>query len=139
MTTPFIHRSLPVEGLDEVHLITSASERTARVGVRHARAGELVNAYPAGTHDRELLVEGDPSSSAVATLTEQVLRGDARCRRVVLAVGERDVEAIAWAEEAGFRYVVDVETHSGAYSLLVAEPEWVLAQPQILDDIPLEE
>jgi hypothetical protein len=68
-----------------------------------------------------------------------VLDSDPRCRRVVLAVPERDLEAIGWAEDAGFRFVVDVETRAGAHSLLVVEPDWVLAQPNALEDIPIKE
>ncbi|MEO6116677.1 MAG: hypothetical protein ABIP33_09855 [Pseudolysinimonas sp.] len=99
----------------------------------------MVDAYPAGTDDRELIIEGDPTSVAVAELTHRVLSEHPHCRRVVLPVPERDLDAIRWAEAAGFRYVVDVQTRSGEYSLLVAEPEWVLAQPHILEDIPLKE
>lgn len=138
MTAPFPGRAL-VGAFDEVHEFDVVSGTKTRIGVRHARAGEFVDAYPAGTHDRELLIEGDPTPEAVAEVTAQVLESDPRCRRVVLAVGDHDLAAIAWAEDAGFRYVVDVETRSGDYSLLVAEPEWVLAQPQILEDIPLKE
>jgi hypothetical protein len=136
---PFPGQSLPAEGLDAVISVASASGATARIGIRHARAGELVDAYPAGTHDRELIVEGDPTPSAVSEVTYQVFGEDSRCRRVVMPVPEGDIEAIGWAEDAGFRYVVDVQTRSGDYSLLVAEPEWVLAQPHILGDIPLKE
>jgi hypothetical protein len=138
VTTPFPGRTLP-DRLDLVTELPSASRGRARAGVRHARSGHLVDAYPAGTHDRELLVEGDPTPAATAELTRQVLAADPRCRRVVLPVPELDHDAIAWAEEAGFRYVVDVDTRSGGYSLLVTEPEWVLAQPHVLDDIPLTE
>ena len=136
MTTPFPGRTLPA-GLDEVVEVASTSGVPARIGVRRARAGEFVDAYPAGSHDRELLIEGDPTHEALTELTARVLRDDPRCRRVVLPVPEQDLAAIAWAEQAGFRYVVDVETRSGGYSLLVTEPEWVIAQPHILEDIPL--
>lgn len=119
--------SLDVDGAAEIN----------RIGVRRARAGDLVDAYPSGTHDRELLVEGSPSAAELARVTGEILAGDARCRRVVLAVPEQDLGAIAWAEDAGYRYVVDVETRSGEWSLLVTEPDWVLEQPVILEDIPL--
>lgn len=138
MTTPFPGLVLP-DGLDNVADVASSSAGRARIGVRRTRASELADAYPAGTHDRELIVEGDPTASAVAAFTQRVLADDPRCRRVVLPVPERDLAAIAWAEQAGFRYVVDVETRAGAFSLLVTEPDWVLAQPHILEDIPLKE
>lgn len=138
MTTPFPGRELP-DGLELLTELPSSSGGRARAGVRRARTGDLVDAYPAGTHDRELLVEGDPTPAATAALTQRVLAADPRCRRVVLPVPELDHDAIAWAEDAGFRYVVDVDTRSGGYSLLVTEPDWVLAQPHVLDDIPLTE
>lgn len=138
MTAPFPGSALPPD-LDEVVEVASARTGRARLGVRRARSGELADAYPAGTHDRELLVEGDPTPAAMAEFTAAVLRGDTRCRRVVLPVPEGDIVAVGWAEDSGFRYVVDVETRSGAFSLLVAEPDWVIAQPHVLEDIPLKE
>ena len=107
--------------------------------ITSARAGDLVDAYPAGTHDKQLVVEGRPSTQAVRDYVAAVLADDPRCRRVVLAVPENDLAAIGWAEDAGFRFVVNVETRSGAHSLLVVEPEWVLAQPSALDEIPIKE
>lgn len=138
MTVLFSNRPLP-DGLELIDTVPSMTGGTARIGVRHARAGDLVDAYPAGTHDRELVVEGDPTPAAVAAFAQRVLVDDVRCRRVVLPVPEGDVAVIGWAEDAGFRYVVDVGTRDGEYSLLVTEPDWVLAQPHVLDDIPLKE
>lgn len=138
MTTPFPGRALP-DGIDEIVQVPSASGGIARIGVRRARAGDLADAYPAGTHDRELLVEGDPTAAVVTEITKRILHEDPRCRRVVLPVPENDLASIGWAEDAGFRYVVDVETATGEYALLVTEPDWVLAQPHILEDIPLKE
>lgn len=106
---------------------------------RPARRGPFLDAYPAGAHDVELIVEGRPTPSAVADAASRVFQVDPRCRRVVLAVPELDIPAIAWAEAAGFRYVIDVEVREGGYSLLVLEPDWVLAQPHVFDDIPLKE
>lgn len=126
------------DGLDTVYEVAGAAA-TNRIGVRRARAGHLADAYPAGTHDRELVVEGAPSAAEVSRVTARILEDEPQCRRVVLPVPERDLRAIAWAEDAGFRYVIDVETHVGGLSLLVTEPEWVIAQPHILDDIPLQE
>jgi len=138
MTTPFPGLVLPA-AVDDISVVDSATTGHARIGVRRARSSELADAYPAGTHDRELIIEGDPTASAVTAVTARMLDSDPRCRRVVLPVPERDLEAIAWAEDAGFRYVVDVETRAGAFSLLVTEPDWVLNQPHILEDIPLKE
>ncbi len=130
---------LPSNWRDETHEVASANGAPARLGIRPARGGDLVDAYPAGADDKELAVEGEPQLQAVRDYVAGVLERDPRCRRVVLAVPERDLEAIAWAEDAGFRFVVDVETRVGAHSLLVVEPDWVLAQPHALEDIPIKE
>ncbi|MGN6218748.1 MAG: hypothetical protein ACTHNQ_04540 [Microbacterium sp.] len=111
----------------------------AAIRVRRARDGDLVDAYPAGSHDQELLVTGEASAAQLAAAAESALAVDPRCRRVILAVTEGDLDEISRAEDAGFRYVVDVEIRAGGRSLLVREPGWVLAQPHVLDDIPLKE
>jgi hypothetical protein len=107
--------------------------------VRLARSGPLVDAYPAGAHDRELAFSGTPTRDGVSESVDRTFAADPRCRRVVLPLAEDDLAAIARAEEAGFRFVVNVETRAGAYALLVAEPEWVLAEPHLLEDIPIKE
>jgi hypothetical protein len=138
VTEAFGSRELPA-GLEMVADVAGVGGAVARIGIRRARSGDLVEAYPAGTHDREILIEGSPAPTAVAELTMQLLAADPRCRRVVLPVPESDLDTIAWAEDAGFRFVVNVETRNGEYALLVTEPDWVLAQPHILEDIPLKE
>lgn len=112
---------------------------SSAIRVRPVRSGALVDAYPAGTFDVEVTVDGAASSAELAAVAGDALQAEPRCRRAVIGVPERDVAAIAWAEAAGFRYVVDVETRGGSFSLLVLEPEWVLRQPHVLEDIPLEE
>jgi hypothetical protein len=130
---------LPADWQGEIREVPAADGGTARLGIRPARAGDLVDAYPSGADDKQLVIEGEPQLQAVRDYVAAVLDNDPRCRRVVLAVPERDLEAIAWAEDAGFRFVVDVETRVGAHSLLVVEPDWVLAQPHALEDIPIKE
>ncbi len=123
-------------GIEEVPGIDGVP---STLGHRRARAGELREAYPSGANDIELGFTGKPEVAAVANYTAALLRADPRCRRVVLAVTELDLDEIAWAESAGFRYVIDVETVAGGVSLLVTEPQWVIDQPAILEDIPLKE
>jgi hypothetical protein len=130
---------LPADWQGETRDVAALDGGTARLGSRPVRLGELVDAYPAGAHDIELALDGEPEVQVVRDFIADILRGDPRCRRIVLAVPERDLEAIGWAEDAGFRFVVDVETRAGAHSLLVVEPDWVLAQPHALDDIPIKE
>lgn len=123
-------------GIEQVQGVDGAR---SLLGHRRARSGELRDAYPSGTHDIELGYVGRPLPETTADYTAALLRSDPRCRRVVVAVPELDLDEIAWAEAAGFRYVIDVETTTGGFSLLVTEPQWVLEQPAILEDIPLKE
>lgn len=130
------------DGVERVQRLAGAGTADgapAALAMRRARAGELRDAYPSGTHDLELLYSGAPSTAALAEYSGELLRAHPRCRRIVLAVPELDLVAIAWAEDAGFRFVIDVETTSRACSLLVLEPQWVIDQPAILEDIPLKE
>ena len=129
----------PLSTAERVVVVPSESNTRARIGVRFVSDGELVDAYPAGAHDRELALEGDPVAEAVRDFAAHVLASDPQCRRIVLPVVEEALAAIAFAEEAGFRYVVDVETRAGAFSLLVTEPDWVLDQPAALENIPIRE
>lgn len=131
--------SIPGIWQGETRSVPAVGGGTARLAIRSARAGDLVDAYPAGTHDKELAIDGDPQPQAVRDYVAEVLQADPLCRRVVLAVPEGDLDAIAWAEDAGFRYVVNVETRVAARSLLVVEPDWVLSQPHALEDIPIKE
>jgi hypothetical protein len=123
----------------DIRDLPAADGGIARVKIRYVRYGDLVDAYPASTHDRELVIEGAPELNAIRDFVKELLITEPRCRRVVFPVPEGDLEAIRWAEDAGFRFVVNVETRVSAYSLLVVEPEWVLAQPQALDRIPVQE
>lgn len=127
------------DGFTGVKISAGEDGEPAGLAHRRARAGALRDAYPSGSHDEELSYAGRPSPTDVAAYTQRLLQAAPRCRRVVLPVPELDLDAIAWAEEAGYRYVIDVETHDGGFSLLVTEPQWVLDQPVILDDIPLKE
>lgn len=131
-------RGLPNSFVD-IETVPAVGDGYASLGHRRARSGDLRDAYPAGAHDIELGVIGRPTPEAAAEYTQDLLRADPRCRRVVLPVPELDLDAIAWAEEAGYRYVIDVETYEGGYSLLVTEPQWVLDQPVVLEEIPLKE
>lgn len=126
------------ESLEQVFSIAGTDGTTSQVGYRHARSGDLVDSYPAGSHDLELFVEGHANPTVLRQLTSQILADTPQCRRIVLAVEEGHLESIDWAEQAGYRYVVDVETAEGAFSLLVTEPDWVIEQPAILEDIPLD-
>ncbi|KQR91137.1 MAG: hypothetical protein J0I33_00975 [Microbacterium ginsengisoli] len=138
MTNVSLGSALP-PGFERFFAVDGVDDAPALIGIRSVRSGHLVDAYPAGTHDLELATHGLVSAADVQRVTHEVLKASPRSRRVILAVPEQDLTAIAWAEDAGYRFVVDVETLSGSFSLLVTEPDWVLAQPHILEDIPLKE
>lgn len=70
------------------------------------------------------------------TLVAAVQRADPDCRRIVHAVRVGQLSAIAGAESAGFRYVVDVAPGKADISLLVAEPDWATRTDIDLDRIP---
>lgn len=115
-------------------------EHSAVVGGVDARmvvGNELDGTYPIGIEDREVRIHQGSSSGAIALAVHTILTDAPRCRRVLLALPVGDLDAMRTAEDGGFRYVVDVDTHRSSVSLLVAEPAWVLAQPSAMEDIPL--
>ncbi|MCA1006271.1 hypothetical protein LCL87_11120 [Rhodococcus hoagii] len=112
------------------------------VRARFAVRGPLGNAYPAGIADLELDVQGLRDPGALRGLGERILRENPACRRVVLPVPAGDLDAIGFAEDAGFRYVVDVDVPGERgevteLSLLVLEPGWVADAPTAVNDLPL--
>lgn len=112
------------------------------VRARYAVRGPLGNAYPAGIADLELDIRGLRDAETLRGLGERVLRESPACRRIVLPVPAGDLAAIAFAEDAGFRYVVDVDVPGERrgiteLSLLVMEPGWVADAPTAVDDLPL--
>jgi hypothetical protein len=115
-------------------------ERSLVVGgidSRRVLGNRLDGAYPIGAEDREIRIHSASSSSAVACAVRSLMSDAPRCRRVVLGLTVGSLEEMRIAEAGGFRFVVDVDTHDESLSLLVAEPEWVLAQPSAIEDLPL--
>ena len=107
------------------------------VDARLVSGNDLDGTYPIGIEDREVRIHEGSTSAAIAVATHTILTHAPRCRRVLLALPVGDLDAMRIAEDGGFRYVIDVDTHRASVSLLVAEPEWVLAQPSAMEDIPL--
>lgn len=101
----------------------------------YVKNDELRHTYPYGRHDILVGFEGG------VELKERVTAAfafDPECRRVVVPVDEGDKDQVAACEAAGLRYVLDVETPSRKeYSLMVAEPDWVLAQSTDVKDLEL--
>lgn len=109
------------------------------VTLERCAAGRLRNAYPVSEHDLEARVSELPAAALAALLAElapAVFTADPRCRRLVFAPPEGELALLSAAEEAGFRYVVDVDLAEGLVSLAVAEPGWVTAVDMDLDRVP---
>ncbi|MBH5141090.1 hypothetical protein [Rhodococcus erythropolis] len=129
------------------YLVEPADAPAFRVRFRPALDGPLAQAYPAGIHDVEVRVESLVDADGVNRACQSMFVDHPQCRRITFAARANDVSVIAFAEEAGFRYVLDVDVREPAgsapentateLSLLVLEPQWILEQPIAVDDLPL--
>ncbi|GAA4965842.1 hypothetical protein HD597_007027 [Nonomuraea thailandensis] len=106
-----------------------------RVRLERCAAGRLRDAYPVAAHDLEVQAP-EADAGLLRAVVDAVAQADPHCRRVVYAVPEGDLNRMAVAESAGFRYVVDVDLADAQLSLLVAEPEWVTRTDMDLDHVP---
>jgi hypothetical protein len=109
----------------------------------HARRcidGPLRNTYPAGAYDVELYFATDAApgylTRPLAEVASAILAADLHCRRVVFAAAAGDQATVAAAEEAGFRYVLDVDVRERELSLLVVEPHWATKVDLFPDRVP---
>jgi hypothetical protein len=120
---------------------------TTRVNFERCLGGRLNDAYPVARHDIEVRFVGHaPTESALVEQLDAAYRhatsADPACRKVVFAAPAGNLEAIAAAEEAGFRYVVDVDIptvdsrSTVELALLVREPEYVTHVDMDLDRVP---
>ena len=105
--------------------------------------GRLRNAYPVGRHDVELVVTQVPPGHLADVLRNEsarILSDDPDCRKVIFAARADDLSAVAAAEEAGFRFVVEVDVPDGGevleLMLLVREPPRVTRVDMDLDHPP---
>jgi len=101
--------------------------------------GRLRDAYPAAEHDIEIRLDDAPTDelrALLGALSAAVQQADPQCRRVVFGAPLGDLATLAAAENAGFRYVVDVDLADASLSLAVAEPSWVTSVDMDLDRVP---
>lgn len=105
--------------------------------------GRLRNAYPVGRHDVELVVRQVPPGRLTDVLRNEsarILSDEPDCRKVIFAARADDLSAVAAAEEAGFRFVVEVDVPDGGevleLMLLVREPPRVTRVDMDLDHPP---
>jgi hypothetical protein len=116
--------------------VRHAGSHVATLGVKRVVDSEFATTYPSGLRDRLLLPEAGAPAEAIQLASEFVMETEAACRRLVLACAEDDLEAIGIAEAAGYRFVVEVDLHSGSFALLAAEPAWVLEESRNIDEVP---
>jgi hypothetical protein len=101
--------------------------------------GRLRDAYPVAEHDIEIRLDDAPTDELAAllgALSAAVQQADPQCRRVVFGAPSGDLATLAAAEDAGFRYVVDIDLADTSLSLAVAEPSWVTSVDMDLDRVP---
>lgn len=136
-----------VGGWPTCYVVEPTGAPALRVWARPALDGPLAQAYPAGIHDVEVRVERLDDAEGVHRACLSLFADHPQCRRITFAARVNDLDVIAFAEEAGFRYVLDVDVREPAgsapeettteLSLLVLEPQWILDQPIAVDDLPL--
>lgn len=122
-------------------------ENALTVEFRSALAGPLAGAYPAGAHDLEVRVDALTNPAGLYAASTAAFEARPDCRRITFASPAASLGAVGYAEEAGYRYVLDVEIREPAgavqgdatreLSLLVLEPRWILDQPIAVDDLPI--
>lgn len=107
------------------------------MGLNHhpVAASELRHTYPYGSHDR-VLAQGTAEEMTAAIA--DIFTAHPQCRRIVVPVPTGDTEAISACEQAGLRYVLDVEQRDGQeLSLMVAEQGWVAAINENIEGLDL--
>ncbi|MGH3653571.1 hypothetical protein [Glutamicibacter sp.] len=123
-------------GFEHGFEIFEADQARGRCDVVLSLNSELKDAYPVSAHDRVVYPSEDAVAGSVQLVSEEIMRRDKACRRLVIATPEEDIEQIGRAESAGYRYVVDVDLHDRAVSLMTAEPSWVLEESRRIDEVP---
>lgn len=131
-----VKETAPDSGWRQAFDVTQAGKPRGRVLVSNVVGSFLEAAYPAGLRDQVVQIGDNTQPGALQLVAEYIMAHDPLCRRIVLGVSEGDLATIHTAEQAGFRYVVDVDIPGKALSLLVAEPEWVVKESVNLDEVP---
>lgn len=126
----------PEPGQESSFAVHHSGSLVARVNVTLVLGSEFEASYPAGLRDRLMTVTERGPAQAIQIASEFVMSVDRSCRRIVMACAEDDIESIARSEAAGYRFIVEVDTYSGSYALLAAEPDWVMEKSRNIDDIP---
>lgn len=117
--------------------ITQNGEDRGTVSVRFVTDTRIRETYPVSARDRLVEPPEGAPSEVIQLVSEEVMGQDPKCRRLVIAVDEEDVQAVDRAERGGYRYVLDVDLPGRAVALLAAEPDWVLEESRNINDVPL--
>ncbi|WP_396277198.1 hypothetical protein [Glutamicibacter creatinolyticus] len=116
--------------------VLESGQARGRIDTVLSSRSEIKDAYPVSEHDQMLHVSPDAVAGSIQLVSEELMRRDPRCRRLVIAPDEGEIDEIARAEAAGYRYVVDVDLWDRAVSLMAAEPDWVLEESRRIDEVP---
>ncbi|WP_200301220.1 GNAT family N-acetyltransferase [Streptomyces adelaidensis] len=119
------------------------------VRVQHVRHHPLRACYPYGAHDLVVRLDergdragrgplhGSESASALLrALVPALFAADARCRRVVAAPDEHDLEAQRVLAAGGLRRITEADLPDGSVVLFAVEPPDIAELSTALDDMP---
>lgn len=115
------------------------------VQLERCALGRLRNSYPVSAFDIEVEVFGATGKTLTDVLratAEAVFAQEPSCRRLVYAVTRvpddetTENDQAEAAADAGFRFVVDIDTDTEELILFVAEPGWVTSIDPDLDSVP---
>lgn len=109
-----------------------------RVRVQRVRHHPLRACYPYGAHDFVVWLDGhgDHAPELLRALTSALFAADARCRRVIAAPDEYDVDAQRVLTAGGFCGIAEVDLPGGSIVLFAAEPPDLAELSTALDDMP---
>lgn len=122
--------------VDTEYQVWHGGTAAGRIRVSRVASTAYEATYPVGAQDRLLEASEDAAAESIQLVSEHLFAHAIGCRRLVIACPEEDVEQIARAEQAGYRYVVDVDLADRSVSLMTAEPQWVLEQSRKIDIVP---
>src|ERR1700739_4133414 len=92
------------------------------LGARRCAEGRLRNSYPVSAHDVEIYTGNDAAPQALpeplGELSRAYISAAPKCRRVVFAASVGDLDAVAAAQAAGFRYVLALDVPDGQLGTL---------------------
>src|SRR5699024_10038781 len=126
----------PSPGYTQAFEVTEAHNPRGRCEAVLTSESEIKDAYPVSERDQLVVVSEDSVAATIQLVSEELMKREPLCRRLVIASNEGDVEAIGRAEQGVYRYVVVVDLRDRPVTLMAAEPSWVLEESRNIDDVP---